>query len=77
MEGHDLINKFFDVVHREGLGRVFRCKICYNRFGKEFIVVGVADARRHIEAHNNGLVFYDNTPKKVHVEKKVSLRRWA
>ena len=77
MNVEEFINRFFDIVYREGLGRCFRCKICYNRFGKEFIVVGVADARRHIEAHNDGLVFYDDAPKRVHVEKRVSLKRWA
>ncbi|RLF08436.1 MAG: hypothetical protein DRJ60_00455 [Thermoprotei archaeon] len=74
MSNHDLINKFFDVVHREGLGKVFRCKICYNRFNKEFIVVGLADAKRHIEAHNNKQVYYDDVKRRPIIEKRITLK---
>ena len=37
-----LVEKGFDVVKMEGLGRVFKCKLC------KAIFVGAMDAERHL-----------------------------
>ena len=45
------IDRFFDVVYVKGLGKAYRCKICYAKHKHEFLVVSEEDALRHLKYH--------------------------
>jgi len=70
------VEELFEVVERKGLGRVLRCKLCLRRYGKEFIVVGKADAERHLQAHEmHKEALYEEKPFKPKIEKRIALKK--
>jgi len=69
------IEKYFVLTVLRGLGKVWRCKICSQRFNRDFIVVGINDAKRHLEAHQMGQVRYEGEEARPKIEKKIRLKQ--